>query len=1334
MAGMASEVGTLPAGTVIADRFEIKALAGEGGMGTVFRAIDLRHQVPVALKLLRPRSAHTADVKRFAREAQMIADLRHPGIVSYVAHGETAEGQPFLAMEWLAGEDLSRRLQRGRLGLTDSLTLLEKIADALAAAHRQGIVHRDLKPSNLFLRDRKIAHVTILDFGIARRVIGAQPLTRTGVVIGTPEYMAPEQARGERDIGPSADIFALGCVLYECLTGGSPFVAEHVAALLARILFDVAPAARSLRPEVPQPLSALIDRMLSKIAAERPRDASVLLSELSGLGEMPVSGDDSTQLTPVRPQSALEDREQRLFSVVTAVPANTPARDASAPEAEEKEASSARRGSLGGALAAFRARIEWLADGSLIAALTESVSAIDLVVRAARCALVIQEHWPDARIALSTGRALLHKSFPVGEAVDRAVRLAHAFGAPEPPPGEARKETQDSILLDDLSADLLDGRFTVSRGPLGALLQPELVSVDEARLLLGRPTACVGRERELSFLDATLSHCIEESAAQVVLVTGPPGVGKSRLRHELVRRLGMHGERPLILSGRGDLVSKGALYGLLRQALGLLCKVQSGDALGAQEANLRQCLAERIATPAAARIIDFLGEMCGVPSTEEPSPMLRAARSDPKIMSDQISRAFVDWLGVECARRPVLLILEDLHWGDALTVNLVDAALRDLHDQPLMVMALARPEVMDLFPRLWAGRGAKGIALTGLSRKASERLVQQALGKAISAETVARIVQQAAGNALYLEELVRAAAEGKDDELPETVLAMLQARLSSFSPGARRVLRSASVFGETFWHGGVLALLGQDVRPAEMESWLLVLVDAEVVEQHHSSRFPSEAEYGFRHALMRDAAYSMLTEEDRALGHRLASAFLEGAGERDPMILADHAWQGAALERAAPLYLRAAEQAFACDDWDGVELRAQRGIACGARAEMLGDLRALEACAYYYRSDVSVAHRLATEALELLPRASLKWCKAAGVLLVISPPLGHMDQFREIVTLLLASEPAADARLSYLEAASMLIIMFSCIGQRASAAAFLERAAQVGAELREHDATARGLMSWAQGTHVLYMEPDPWRARELTEQSVLAYAEAGNLRNLAMGTVFLGLSQAALGERETAEATLRGALEVASRRRERMVQTVIKANLPALLIGPDGHADPSRVEEARRLVTEVLDEPGTVPAILGQAHGVLARILLSTGDLPRAEAEARKALEGLARMPVLHPAHLATLIHILLRQERVSEAQEVSKTGLQLIDALGGTGYTEVPFRLAAAISFDAAGDLTERGRAIQGAFHEVQVRADKIPDLAARERFLTQVPENARIRELARGWLAEPAGGSSRR
>ena len=258
-------------------RFEILAEAGTGGMGTVYRARDRQRDTIVALKVL---SSAGGDVERFAVETKILAQLSHPGIVAYVAHGTTESGEPYLAMEWLEGESLSRRLERGPMSLEDVLVLGRAVADALATAHASGVIHRDIKPSNLFLCGGDAARVKVLDFGVARLRDRDRELTRTGQIIGTPGYMAPEQARGRREDDVRADLFSLGCVLFRCLSGKPPFQGGDVLSVLTQLALHVPPSVGRIVPGVPLALDRLVSRLMAKSPADRPSTAEAVRDEL----------------------------------------------------------------------------------------------------------------------------------------------------------------------------------------------------------------------------------------------------------------------------------------------------------------------------------------------------------------------------------------------------------------------------------------------------------------------------------------------------------------------------------------------------------------------------------------------------------------------------------------------------------------------------------------------------------------------------------------------------------------------------------------------------------------------------------------------------------------------------------------------------------------------------------------------------------------------------------------------------------------------------------------------------------------------------------------------
>src|SRR5688572_151897 len=201
-------------GQIVARRYAIDAVAGKGGMCSVFRARDRDSEKLVAVKALHQRATDAEE--RFAREVSMLKDLKHPAIVRYLDSGTTDDGQRFLVMEWLEGSDLEALLRARPLTVGEVLTLSSRIGHALGAAHARGIVHRDVKPSNIFVGGDDVRQAKLIDFGVARwGDTRRRALTITGTSVGTPAYMAPEQVRGEKEIDARADVFALGCVMYE---------------------------------------------------------------------------------------------------------------------------------------------------------------------------------------------------------------------------------------------------------------------------------------------------------------------------------------------------------------------------------------------------------------------------------------------------------------------------------------------------------------------------------------------------------------------------------------------------------------------------------------------------------------------------------------------------------------------------------------------------------------------------------------------------------------------------------------------------------------------------------------------------------------------------------------------------------------------------------------------------------------------------------------------------------------------------------------------------------------------------------------------------------------
>ena len=284
--------------------YRVEALLGRGGMGVVYRAWHLRLNRAVALKmLLAGPCARPEELERFLRESQAVAGLGHPNIVQVYDMGDV-EGRPYFTMELVEGGNLADQIRGVPQPAHQAAARVATLAEAIHAAHQSGIVHRDLKPANILLTRDGTPKVT--DFGLARRLEGDGGLTLSGVPVGTPSYMAPEQARGKRQaIGPATDVYALGAILYELLTGRPPFRAESATATLQQVLTDEPVSPTRLNPQVPRDLTTICLKCLSKEPHRRYASAAALAEDLRRFlrGE-PIAARRAGRLRAPRPVGA----------------------------------------------------------------------------------------------------------------------------------------------------------------------------------------------------------------------------------------------------------------------------------------------------------------------------------------------------------------------------------------------------------------------------------------------------------------------------------------------------------------------------------------------------------------------------------------------------------------------------------------------------------------------------------------------------------------------------------------------------------------------------------------------------------------------------------------------------------------------------------------------------------------------------------------------------------------------------------------------------------------------------------------------------------------------
>ena len=1287
-------------------------------MGAVFRAQDRLDGSLVALKILHSRQP--LDVERFEREAAILADFAHPGIVRYVGHGLTPEGDHWLAMEWLEGEDLGERLLRAPLTGTESLALMQRTADVLAFAHARGLVHRDVKPSNIFLVGKQVERIKLVDFGIARPSGETRRLTQTGVLLGTPGYIAPELVQGPPSHDPRSDLFSLGCVLFECLTGVPAFEGTHPMAVLAKLLLQEAPRVRQRRPDVPEALDDLVARLMAKDPARRPGSAREVGEELArfhALGgwstaprrsvpptgaaatekvvydaSAPISGPAPSEEEPA--PASLTMSEKRLVSVVLA---GDPDADESRPGPRLPVAD------LRKAVASLGGQVNVLAGDSLIVTLWGPGSAVDRADRAAQCALILRANLPGVPICVASGRGLVSARIVEGDVIDRGVR-------------SLRTTRPGPIHLDDVTAGMLTGRLNIEQDRGYYVLRSDSAELDSQPLLLGKATPCVGRTRELATLEGVFAGCVAERVASPVLVMGPAGAGKSRLGREFVEKVRLGGSGAVILSGRAPSLGTGSPFGMVSDAIRKTAAIQDTDAIELRRRKLWSRLGAQLSGAKLHHTAVFLGEMLGSPFDDHDDPALRAARESPQLMGDAMRDAWEEWLTAECAAHPVLLVLEDLHWGDAATVRLVDSTLRNLRDLPLMVLVLSRPEVTTQFPGLWAEREVQTIKLGPLSKRAAEQLVEGALGPRARPEAVARIIERADGNPFYLEELIRAVAAGRDDLFPDSVLGTVEARLDAEGNEAKRVLRAASVFGDRFSMGGVAALLGGERHAEEAGEWLKTLSSRELIGPASSALGATDPQFAFRHAIVREAAYAMLTEEDRGLGHRLAGEWLERTGSRDAATLAEHFQRGAQPERAIRWYVRAAEQALEANDLAAVIEQARRGAACGAAGAELGEIRLIEAEVHMWRGEPVLAEARGIEAAALLEGGSSLWFRAIRQAVLAAGRLCAFDRVAEHVEPARAHGASPGGRGAQIACLAECAIQLLFGGRTAETDAVFLGLDSLISEPSALAPQVAATVALLRGIRAAYAG-DLAACLEGFEASLAAFEIAGDRRNACAVRNNLGVSFAELGDYVGAEEALRAAHTVADRMGLQDVGISALQNL--------GHAlfHLHQLPEARRVVLRSAEEFRKLgdPRMEGVSRMYLSKIVFQSGDLDEAEREARAAAAALEVAPPLRAVALASLARALIGRGSFAEAITVAGEAHAILASLGGIEEGESLVRLVYAEAFAANGDNAEFAAAIAGARTRLMERAAKIGDPAWRERFLRGVPDNALTLALAR-------------
>ena len=916
-------------------------------MGAVWRAWDERLERWVALKQIRAGAPLHHGRERLRREARAVARLNHPAIVHVYDILEGADGD-WIVMELVEGRTLRCLLdEEGALAPARAVRLCREIAEGLAEAHAQGILHRDLKASNVIVGPS--GRAKILDFGLAKEIpregeADSQELTGStpGVVLGTCFAMSPEQALG-RPLDERSDLFSLGSLFYEMLTAEAPFRAESSALALAKVVRDEVPPLQETHPAIPAVVCDLVDWLLQKEPRDRPQSTAEVLAALDtaagspGLeGAVPAhprapAGLDDSASTVAEPVARLiggpaageEPRqsggERRTVTIVCCALVQTgrPAGEAGALDVELLSEATAAFESLGrevcrelsGSLGAVLNRTLWLCFGYPRAHEDDAERAVraawELQRRFASLP-VAAAHRLAVRAGLHTGPAVVvtrpftGQTLQPGDTFDIAMAVQGQIAAGRVGVSAASRQLVGrrfvthplpAVHVKDLDA-------TVDMYELGPSVEPGSGEGD-----LSPPL--VDREAEMQIL-LDRFRLARSGSGQAVLIAGEAGIGKSRLVRALAERLA--GEAPVWLTAHGSAFAQNTP---LAPMVHLLTRTVFGPDGGAGIPGERRLdrLEEVLAEHGLPRpdYAPLLGALLSLPTEGRYPPLVLS----PEARRKRTLAAVLALLGAMAERHPLVLVIEDLHWIDRSTLDLLDLLLGEIPVLPLLLVATFRPE----FSPPWRHQtSVTQLNLGGLSEAHTAELIARVSeGKRLPAEMRREIAARTDGIPLFIEELTKTVLEGdvtqgKPAGIPLTLGGWLLARLDRLGE-AKAVAQLAAVLGRTFTLEQLEALSW--IKGAALRTALEQLLQAEILHRRGPA---SRALYVFKHALIQDAAHLSLLASDRQRLHqqlvRLLQEDFPAVAAAEPELMAFHCEHGGLPGEAVDYLQKAGQRAM----------------------------------------------------------------------------------------------------------------------------------------------------------------------------------------------------------------------------------------------------------------------------------------------------------------------------------------------------------------------------------------------------------------------------------------
>jgi class 3 adenylate cyclase/tetratricopeptide (TPR) repeat protein len=935
-------------------RYQVRRALGAGGFGAVYLGHDTQLDRPVAIKVLRAGSHQPqAQGERALQEARRLARLRHPGIVAVHDVG-IHEGQVYIVSDYVDGPNLDRWLSDKRLTWPEAARIAAAVADALAHAHARLVVHRDIKPANILLTAERAP--VLVDFGLALDEAQAGGAEK-GIVSGTPWYMSPEQVAGTAHrIDGRTDIYSLGVVLYQMLTGRVPFQSDRTMELLRQVTEDEPQPPRQLVGDIPPELERACLKALAKQQQERYTTAADFAADLRRVlqttteesasrptaVQLPAQESRATMPATDRPDSfkapstrgRVREAERRQITVLVCGCDLFESEEYLALDMENQlQVLQAIQQACTQAVQRYDGTIVQCSEQGLLACFGYPVAYEDAPRRAAAAGLGLLNDLkslsgqllpghnlePSPRVVLHTGPAVVEAKEDavalVGEARNVALRLAEGVA-----PGQ--------LLCSEATHRLIRAHYdcpSLGRHKVKGVAQPiklfqvEGVSETRSPVEAAAPaglTPLTGRDHEISLLKDRWEQA-QEGMGQVVLLIGEPGLGKSRLVHTLKKHvLGqmVEGEvdAPVIEWRCAPHYQNTGLYPAIdfyERALGFGREEPPQARFDRLLRRLEQCdLARPESVPLWAALLSL-------PTSERFPPLALP----PARQREETFRVMLEWLHTRAARTPVLFVVEDLHWVDASTLEFLGQFLAEgLHDRILTVLTF-RPEFKTPWP---AVAHQTSLALTRLTRRQVGELIRKKAGTSLPDALVDQVYDRAGGVPLFVEEFMKMVEEsGMPDssgqggplgkglaghEIPATLQDLIMARLDRME-GEREVAQLAATLGREFSYELLAAVAAAD-EPA-LQAELAKLVQAELLFQKGR---PPRATYVFKHALLEDALYSALVKGKRQEFHRRIAEVLETrfpqTVETQPELVAHHFAEAGLSWKAIGYWLKAGQR------------------------------------------------------------------------------------------------------------------------------------------------------------------------------------------------------------------------------------------------------------------------------------------------------------------------------------------------------------------------------------------------------------------------------------------